>query len=379
MFGFSFYTAHYIGAWVFIAGVRRARRAQAAAHGGPVCGRGRCGPSCAPPCRHPRRSPTTTDWSPSRPATADDEPARRARAGRRRGAVRRGDHRGPDDRRLRRWPRLLPPRGLSRGDGGPNDFPVNKTVAVGRHRRPVPSASSWRLDADRRAADRSCSTAPMLTAQPQHTARCRSPASRAGRPPRPGPGCGCATSPRWPGVPEPKSRSCGRWSARRVQRRRRCTAGQVRAPRRAARAAGQRRRPVAGPRLPGADHRSRAARRAQHQVGRLDRVQVQVIWQRTSFRRIYGSHPLHLLTLVAGFALVGYVVATIKPAALWNPHTWWQSIIVWFAAAIIAHDLVLFPVYALADRLLLATGAARRPPRRCRSSTTSGFLLSGPG
>ena len=37
------------------------------------------------------------------------------------------------------------------------------------------------------------------------------------------------------------------------------------------------------------------------------------------FRRIYGSHPLHLLTLVAGFALLGYVVATIKPAALWNP------------------------------------------------------------
>ena len=81
----------------------------------------------------------------------------------------------------------------------------------------------------------------------------------------------------------------------------------------------------------------------------------------TGFRRIYGSRPLHLLTLVAGFALVGYVVATIKPAALWNPHTWWQSIIVWLAAAIIAHDLVLFPVYALADRLLLATGAARRP------------------
>lgn len=72
------------------------------------------------------------------------------------------------------------------------------------------------------------------------------------------------------------------------------------------------------------------------------------------FREIYGSHPLHLLTLVVGFALVGYVVVTIKPATLWNHHTWWQSIIVWFAAAIIAHDLVLFPVYTLVDRLLLA-------------------------
>ncbi len=83
-----------------------------------------------------------------------------------------------------------------------------------------------------------------------------------------------------------------------------------------------------------------------------------------SFRRIYGSHPLHLLTLVAGFALFGYVIATIKPTTLWNPNTWWQSIAVWFAAAIIAHDLVLFPIYALADRLLLATGTGRQPASR---------------
>ena len=71
------------------------------------------------------------------------------------------------------------------------------------------------------------------------------------------------------------------------------------------------------------------------------------------FRGVYGSHPLHLLTLIAGFALLGYVLTTIKPTTLWNPNVWWQSIIVWFAAAIIAHDLVLFPVYALADRILL--------------------------
>lgn len=77
------------------------------------------------------------------------------------------------------------------------------------------------------------------------------------------------------------------------------------------------------------------------------------------FRRIYGSHPLHLLTLIAGFALFGYVLATIEPQTLWNPNVWWQSIAVWFAAAIIAHDLVLFPIYALADRLL-ASGAGRQ-------------------
>ncbi len=76
------------------------------------------------------------------------------------------------------------------------------------------------------------------------------------------------------------------------------------------------------------------------------------------FRRLYGSHPLHLLTVIAGLALFGYIVATIKPGTLLNPSVWWQSIAVWFAAAIVAHDLVLFPIYALADRLLVAT---RRP------------------
>lgn len=77
------------------------------------------------------------------------------------------------------------------------------------------------------------------------------------------------------------------------------------------------------------------------------------------FRAVYGSNPLHLLTLVAGFALFGYVLATVKPVTLWNPNTWWQSILVWFAAAIIAHDLVLFPVYALVNRVLVAANRIR--------------------
>jgi hypothetical protein len=80
----------------------------------------------------------------------------------------------------------------------------------------------------------------------------------------------------------------------------------------------------------------------------------------TRFREVYGSHPLHLMTLIAGFALFGYVVFSIKPATLWNPNTWWQSIAVWFAVAIIAHDLVLFPLYAIADRILLSAGRIRK-------------------
>lgn len=80
------------------------------------------------------------------------------------------------------------------------------------------------------------------------------------------------------------------------------------------------------------------------------------------WRRFYGAHPLHLLTMTFGFTLAGYIVLTFHPATLWNPNAWWQSIAVWLAAAIIFHDLVLFPIYALADRLLAI--AAKRQRRR---------------
>ena len=79
------------------------------------------------------------------------------------------------------------------------------------------------------------------------------------------------------------------------------------------------------------------------------------------FTATYGSRPLHLLTMVSGFTLLGYVLATFGPATLWNPGTWWQSIAVWFAAAVVAHDLLFFPLCALADRLLFL-GVRRRAP-----------------
>lgn len=81
------------------------------------------------------------------------------------------------------------------------------------------------------------------------------------------------------------------------------------------------------------------------------------------FARYYGAHPVHLLTMLAGFALLGYVLVAVRPAALWNPDNWWQSIAVWFAAAVIGHDLVLFPLYSLADRLIaLPRRAGRERP-----------------
>ena len=83
----------------------------------------------------------------------------------------------------------------------------------------------------------------------------------------------------------------------------------------------------------------------------------------TLFRKSYGAHPVHLLTMLSGFALLGYTLVTFTPSELWNQGTWWQSIAVWFVAAVVAHDFVLFPLYALADRAL---AGRRRSTRRTR-------------
>lgn len=59
---------------------------------------------------------------------------------------------------------------------------------------------------------------------------------------------------------------------------------------------------------------------------------------------MYGEHPLHLLALIGCFAIAGYAVLQMGA----DPSI--PLILVWFIGAIIAHDLILFPLYALADR-----------------------------
>ena len=80
---------------------------------------------------------------------------------------------------------------------------------------------------------------------------------------------------------------------------------------------------------------------------------------------------MHLLTMVSGFALLGYTLATLTVTQLWNQGTWWQSIAFWFVAAVVGHDLVLFPLYALADRILL-TRIGRPDARAARKSSSTG-------
>jgi hypothetical protein len=60
-------------------------------------------------------------------------------------------------------------------------------------------------------------------------------------------------------------------------------------------------------------------------------------------RRWYGASPLHLLALLAALALGGYAAAAVVAAGPW------RGFAVWFAVAIIGHDLLLFPLYSLAD------------------------------
>jgi hypothetical protein len=73
--------------------------------------------------------------------------------------------------------------------------------------------------------------------------------------------------------------------------------------------------------------------------------------------RAYGANPLHLLALLASFAVAGY-------AALHLTHeSTFLRILIWFLAAVIGHDLILFPLYALADRSLSQALRALWPRR----------------
>jgi len=73
------------------------------------------------------------------------------------------------------------------------------------------------------------------------------------------------------------------------------------------------------------------------------------------FRTIYGSSPLHLLALLASFAVAGYAAQKVSLAD--HP----ARIAIWFVAAAVLHDAFLFPLYAIADRSMLLL--VRRRPR----------------
>ena len=90
-------------------------------------------------------------------------------------------------------------------------------------------------------------------------------------------------------------------------------------------------------------------------------------------RASYGESPLHLLSQLATVALAGYAALLASRGPL--P----KRMAVWFVAAAVAHDLVLFPLYSAVDRAL----AGRRTRRAVSGSVNyvrvpvmlSGLLL----
>jgi hypothetical protein len=90
-------------------------------------------------------------------------------------------------------------------------------------------------------------------------------------------------------------------------------------------------------------------------------------------RHWYGANPLHLLALLAAFALAGYAVRAVIAAGQF------RGFAIWFAVAIIGHDLLLFPLYSLADlsvQRLLPWGADRR--RASRQAAAAPDAVPGP-
>ncbi len=87
-------------------------------------------------------------------------------------------------------------------------------------------------------------------------------------------------------------------------------------------------------------------------------------------RHWYGANPLHLLALLAAFALAGYAVRAVIAAGQF------RGFAIWFAVAIVGHDLLLFPLYSLADRSVQRLLPWKR--RRAQASPPGPGQVPGP-
>ena len=88
------------------------------------------------------------------------------------------------------------------------------------------------------------------------------------------------------------------------------------------------------------------------------------------FRELYGASPWHLAGVIACLAVSGYAasrLATLPSAG---------DVAVWFAGAILGHDLVLFPLYSAAGVAVVAVERRARFMNHVRvPSLLSGLLL----
>jgi len=94
------------------------------------------------------------------------------------------------------------------------------------------------------------------------------------------------------------------------------------------------------------------------------------------FRDRYGAGPIHLLAVLASFAVAAYALSRALDLTR-NP----DRIVIWLGGSIVAHDLILFPVYALLGVIVAAAIVGSRTRSRWRIAALNHLrvpaLLSG--
>lgn len=75
------------------------------------------------------------------------------------------------------------------------------------------------------------------------------------------------------------------------------------------------------------------------------------------FRRHYGAGPVHLVGMLACLAVAAYAVTRVFG------QSGWKGIFLWFVVCVVGHDLIGWPIYALADRRLIRAQQLRHERR----------------
>jgi hypothetical protein len=97
------------------------------------------------------------------------------------------------------------------------------------------------------------------------------------------------------------------------------------------------------------------------------------------FRALYGAAPVHLVAVLVSFAVAAYALSRALHLTA-NP----DRILLWLGGSIIAHDLVLFPLYALLGVIAAGVLLGRKQGSRLRiaalnhlrfAALSSGLLL----
>ena len=96
----------------------------------------------------------------------------------------------------------------------------------------------------------------------------------------------------------------------------------------------------------------------------------------SAFRRAYGAGPIHLVAVLASAAVAAYALARVLDL-VGDP----QRLVLWLLGAIVAHDLVLFPLYALMGAIATRAIVPERHRSRLRVAALNHLrapaLLSG--